>query len=286
MITTSLPEAPQIIEMLHTTYDKRPFPMPPSPFTPYPDVNALLHDLLRGAQTILGENFAGLYLYGSLSSGDFNPNSSDIDFVVVTAVPVPADQLPQLAALHQELTAVHPHWATHLEGSYIPLADLRCYRSDGGPYPHWHERRFYVAGHGSDWIIQRYVLREMGVRLAGPPPDSLIDPVSPDDLRRAVRGVLAEWWAPMLDNSTWLQDRLYQVFCVLTMCRALHTLETGTVASKPVAARWAMGLENGRFTAAITTALAWPREPQPDDLPTTLDLLRYTIERANKPPNE
>ncbi len=253
-----------------------------SPFqpTPFQDVNALLRALLSGAQAILGANFAGMYLYGSLASGDFNPDSSDVDFVVVTAVPIPTDRLPALEAMHEGLTAVHPHWAAHLEGSYVPLADLRRYDPQGGPYPHWHERRFYVAGHGSDWIIQRYVLRKWGVVLAGPPPETLIDPVTADDLRRAVRGVLAEWWAPMLDDPAWLQDRMYQAFAILTMCRALHTLETGTVASKPAAARWAMALENGRWTAAIDRALAWPHDPQPDDLPATLALLRHTVERS------
>ncbi len=52
--------------------------------TPYPDVNAVLRLLLEGAQPILGDHFIGLYLYGSLASGDFNPQTSDIDFVVVT----------------------------------------------------------------------------------------------------------------------------------------------------------------------------------------------------------
>ncbi len=250
--------------------------------TQYPDVNALLHDLQRGAQNILGENFAGMYLYGSLSSGDFNPESSDIDFVIVTAVSIPARQLPLLEELHRELTAVHPHWAFHLEGSYVPLADLRRYDPEGGPYPQWHEGRFYLGKHGSDWIIQRHVMREQGLVLAGPPPESLIDPVSPDDLRRAVRGALAEWWAPMLDNPTWLQDRLYQAFGILTMCRALHTLATGTIVSKPAAAAWAKELENGRWSSAIDAALRWPHQPQPDDLPAMLDLLRYTLERAGR----
>jgi predicted nucleotidyltransferase len=248
--------------------------------TPYADVNAILQDLLASVRAILNQNFAGLYLYGSLASGDFDPVSSDVDFVVATHQPIPAAQLPELEKLHQELTAVHPHWSIHLEGAYLPLADLRRYDPAGGPYPHWHERRFYVAGQGSDWIIQRHVLREWGVRLAGPPPNTLIDPVTPDDLRQAVGGVLAEWWAPMLDDPTWLHEWLYQAFAILTMCRALHTLETGTIASKPVAARWAMGVENGRFSPLITRALAWPDEPQPDALPETLELLRYTVIRS------
>ena len=57
--------------------------------TPYPDVNAVLHALLSDAQTILGNHLVGLYLYGSLASGDFDPGRSDIDFVVVVVADAP-----------------------------------------------------------------------------------------------------------------------------------------------------------------------------------------------------
>ena len=59
--------------------------------TPYPDVNEILDLLLARASAILGPQLVGMYLYGSLSSGDFDPASSDIDFVIVTE---------QLALLH------------------------------------------------------------------------------------------------------------------------------------------------------------------------------------------
>ncbi len=44
--------------------------------TPYPDVNAVLHRLLAEVQAVLGERFVGLYLYGSLAGGDFDPDTS------------------------------------------------------------------------------------------------------------------------------------------------------------------------------------------------------------------
>ena len=96
-----------------------------------------------------------------------------------------------------------------------------------------------MGGHGSDWVIQSHILREHGIILSGPALRDLIDPVAPDDLRRAMRELLREWWAPMLHDTTRLRSAEYQAYAVLTMCRALYTLETGAVASKPVAARWA-----------------------------------------------
>lgn len=32
---------------------------------PYPEINAVLHELLTGVREILGDHFIGLYLYGS-----------------------------------------------------------------------------------------------------------------------------------------------------------------------------------------------------------------------------
>jgi len=52
--------------------------------TVYPEVNAVLQELLSGARALLGPRFVGMYLDGSLAIGDFDPGKSDLDFVVVT----------------------------------------------------------------------------------------------------------------------------------------------------------------------------------------------------------
>jgi predicted nucleotidyltransferase len=43
------------------------------PHTPYPDVDELLESLHSRIRAVLGERLAGLYLYGSLTTGDFDP---------------------------------------------------------------------------------------------------------------------------------------------------------------------------------------------------------------------
>jgi predicted nucleotidyltransferase len=95
--------------------------------TPAPDVNAVLHVLLSEVQTVLENRFIGMYLYGSLASGDFDPGLSDIDFVVVTADELPDEMLPALEAMHPRITASGLKWATKLEGSYIPRQAIRRY---------------------------------------------------------------------------------------------------------------------------------------------------------------
>ena len=250
--------------------------------TPYPDVNAALSATLAGIQATLGDQLIGVYLHGSLANGDFNPLTSDIDLMAATRDELPARLLPELASMHAQL-AGRFKWAGHMEVSYIPLAALRRYDPANCQHPALRvDGSFGIDGHGSDWIIQRWVIREKGIALAGPPAAALIDPVQPDDLRRAASGILREWWAPMLNDTSRLQDSEYQAYAILTMCRSLYTLEHGRVVSKPTAARWAQAALGEPDAALIDRALNWRPGVELDALPRTLDLIRRTLRRASR----
>jgi aminoglycoside adenylyltransferase-like protein/nucleotidyltransferase-like protein len=250
--------------------------------TSYPDVNAILHELLAGVQAILGDHFVGLYLYGSLAIGGFTSQRSDIDFVVVTADELPDEMLSALELMHARIAGGDSPWATELEGSYIPRNALRRYDPTHARHPHIDrgDSSLRIEQHYSDWVIQRHILREHGVIMAGPAPHTLIDPISPGELRRAVRELFHEWWAPMLHDSTRLHHAGYQVYAVLTMCRILYTFQHGTVVSKPVAARWAQETLGERWAALIERALAWRNGEPFDYFDETLALIRYTLERS------
>ena len=247
--------------------------------TPYLDVNVVLDVLLSSVRDVLGDCFVGLYLYGSLASGDFDPLRSDIDFVVVTIAELPTEMIAAVEAMHLRLAASGMKWAPKVEGTYIPQNALRRYDPDAAPCPCVNERRFYLARHGSDWVIQRSILREHGVVVAGPALTPMIDPVSRDDLRCGVRGVLHGWWTSLLHDPTWLRDGEYQAYAVLTMCRALYTLQHGVIASKPFSARWALVALEGQWTSLIEWALTWQPSDQSVRLNETLDFIRYTLER-------
>ena len=251
--------------------------------TPYPEVNALLDLLLAGVQAVLGDRFAGLYLYGSLAAGEFDPARSDIDFLVATVGDLPAGLIPALAAMHERITAASPRWAAMLEGSYIPLDALRRYDPANAVHPHLTMGDgLHVEHHDADGVILRHILREQGIALAGPPPRTLIDPVTPDDLRRAVVDLFHSWWEPMIDNPVRLESPLYQTYAVLTMCRILYTLHHGAVVTKPVAAHWARAVLGDRWAALIDCALAWQPGIPFDFLAQALDLIRYTRDQIGQ----
>lgn len=253
--------------------------------TPYPEVNEVLNLLLSNAREVLGDQFVGMYLYGSLSSGDFNPETSDIDFLVVTEENLSDEMVSKLESMHKQTWATSLKRAGELEGAYVPRNLIRRHDPHGQPCPTVNEGKFYIAPLGSDWIIQRHVVREFGVVVEGPDPRTLIDYVGPQDIRSSVKGILQEWWFPMLEDPSWLRNHSvgYHSFAVLTMCRVLHALEHGTVTSKPKAARWAQSQLGEEWNKVIEYALAHHEPVNGIDLyNSSLDMIRFVKNKANE----
>lgn len=248
----------------------------------------LLQELLGSVQTILGTHFVGMYLDGSLTSGDFDQDS-DIDFVVVTDEEVSGDLFSALQALHDRIATIDSEWAIQLEGSYISQHSLRRYDPAHALHPNIERgknERLKIVQHDDDWVIHRYVLRERGMTLAGPTPQTLIDPVSSNDLRQAMLKILHGWAAKILDDPAQVKRRGYQSYTVLSLCRILYTLEYGTVVSKRVAARWAQETLGERWVPLIERTWAGRHNPRSeassDDVNGTLEFIRYALERSQQ----
>jgi len=259
--------------------------MKPISPTPYHDVNEILNLLLINMKEILQAQFVGMYLYGSLSSGDFNLETSDIDFLVVTTDALLGETIAELEAMHNRTWATNLKRAGKLEGAYVPKELIRQHNLDGAPCPIINEGKFFVEKLGSDWIIQRHVVHEYGVIIEGPNPKTLIDFVSPDEIRGAVMGTLHEWWFPMLADPIWLRNGESgdRAFAVITICRVLHALEKGTIVSKPKAIQWARTKLGEPWKMLIDQAVAISQHKEQDiSLNEILNFIRFTKEQTMK----
>lgn len=76
--------------------------------TLYPDVDVFLLEIATGIENILDKDLVGLYLFGSLTYGDFNPDSSDIDLVAIINKPINKQELAKIKKLHQQLAEHDP----------------------------------------------------------------------------------------------------------------------------------------------------------------------------------
>ena len=234
--------------------------------TGYADVDAVLATLLAGVRGTLGPHLVGVYLDGSLATGDFAERSSDIDVLVVPEDALSDEVVAALGTMHARLEAGTSKWARELEVSYIPRRALRRVDPDDNCHPciQRGSDQLVTEAHDCDWVIHRHVIREHGVALAGPDPRTLIDPVGAGDLRDAVVSLLHGWWMPAPTCRRWLDNPFYRSYAVLTMCRMRYTLHHGVVVSKPMAARWAQAALDARWTPLIQAALAWSNDIVPD----------------------
>ncbi len=262
--------------------------MNPTPPTPYPDVNVVLFELLSDVQTILERDLVGMYLFGSLASGGFD-QYSDIDVVVVTADEISTEQFSALQAMHRRIAGTDSLWATQLEVSYIPRHVIRRHDPTDALHPHLDRgkgEQLQMMQHDSDWVVQRYTLRERGIPVVGPPAHTLIDPVSPNELRQAMVAILHGWATQILDDPAHMNSRGYQSYTVLSLCRILYTLQHGATISKRAAAQWAQDILGGQWVTLIERAWEGRQTPdlppQPEDVNRTLDLIRYTLERSKR----
>jgi len=261
----------------------------PAP-TPYSELNQVLQQLVIGVLEILKDNFVGAYLQGSFAVGDFDPHS-DVDFIIVMEEELSEVEINSFHDLHGRIHTLASPWAQPLEGSYFPKEVLRNSSRRGEKL--WYldngSRSLVKADH-CNTIVVRWVVRENGVTLAGPPPGTLVDPIPVNMLRMEIREVITGWGREILAHPEQYKNRFYQTFIVLSYCRMLNDLISGFPGSKHSGAEWAkvhldpawIGLIerfwNGRPIPEVSVRT--PADPQ--DFKDTLKFIQYVIDESRR----
>jgi predicted nucleotidyltransferase len=254
--------------------------------TPFPELDEVLTDLATTVREILGENFVGAYLTGSLALGAADAQS-DCDFVVVTRERVTSEQEGALRALHDDIPTRPGHWTKHLEGSYAPRSDLERLDLLGLDW-------LYVE-HGSramEWSTHcnceenRWTLREHGVTLAGPEPKTFVSEVPPELLRARMVEYI-EPYIPELLEWTTFDIAWAQRYAVTSLCRMLYTLRTGEVASKPTALSWGLDTLDPEWHSLIRQViddrpLPWNDPPRPGSVDQAVAFADYAKALAKR----
>ena len=198
------------------------------------EMRALPDLLFQRIQAILGSQLIGFYLVGSLVTGDFDPLSSDVDLIALTATDLNAAEVSRLEALHLSLIHDDPRLDNRIEVLYTPLGRLNGAQQDYNVAEISPGEPFHVKEiHHDQWTINWYVLREKGVVLFGPDPHALVDPIPHEKIVRVVQDLSREtpnWFEPAHLGG--------QGYVILTLCRGLRLVRTGDFVSKKQAALW------------------------------------------------
>lgn len=264
--------------------------MNPTHPTPYLELNHVLDQLVLGMKGILDGHFIGAYLQGSFAVGDFDRHS-DVDFIVAIQEELNPTMVEALQTMHDKVYQLESPWAQHLEGSYFPKAILRDGTKRGINL--WYldnGARSLVQSDHCNTLLVRWVVREKGVTLAGPPPKNLVDPISTGSLRTEIFQTINNWGGEILEEPDRFNNHFYQSFIVLSYCRMLHDLIRGYPGSKLEGAEWAKTTLDPAWIDLIDRT--WDgrpdparkiREPaDPQDYARTLKFVEYVMEESRR----
>lgn len=257
--------------------------------TPYAAINELLDQLLSQIQTILGDRLIGLYLFGSLVTGDFDYDTSDIDLIAAISTDLDEKEFERLEAMHLDIMNRYKHWDSRIEIGYIAVENLQKTQahhlialiSPGEP--------FHIKEAENDWLINRFVLYEKGIVLYGPSPKAIAVPIPQEMRMHVMRGIIQKWrdWIDHLDA---IEKRPSQAYMILTMCRMLYTFKRGEFVSKKQAALWAMQ-ELPEWSSLIQDALLWRDDWRNEDvnhaatMPETLRFVHFVLDECEYTPD-
>jgi predicted nucleotidyltransferase len=215
------------------------------------EIRQVLTAFREAVHAALGENLVAIYVDGSLTMGDFEPASSDLDFLVVVREPPAADEIRQLDALHRRLARESP-WGTRLEGEYAAQRQLRPSGIEGPAITVEPESGLMPDVQNRFTAENVVAIREHGLVLYGPPPASVLPPVDRATLEAALRAYLSELLAPPRPDE--LSPGLL-ASRVLNVARCLYGVETGRPCTKTSAARW-LGSRAPTLRPILSAALA------------------------------
>lgn len=247
----------------------------------YDDIKQILRLLIDGLSDILADNLIGLYLTGSLTYGDFDRGSSDIDFFTVLKKKLNTDELSEIEAMHRKIGSKFPEWSKRIEGSYVPMDMLQSKIPPTETRPYVNAGKIWQFPFGDEWLLNLFQLQESGVVLTGKPIEDVIPHVTIKEAKLASRNNLLSEWKPKLDESDPFESNDYdnshlQVYAILSMCRVLYTHNFGKVASKKKAADWTRE-QYQQFSPLIQEAQNWKHGLKLDFKEAVLEFIKFTF---------
>ena len=234
----------------------------------------------EGLKSLLGAQLLGLYLTGSLTYGDFDRNSSDIDFVVILEKLLSKDQIQKIQDLHTKIGSSYPKWSNRIECSYLTRKMLLDTTTPLEPRPYVNEGNFWESAYyGDEWLLNLHALYVCGVPVFGPKPNELIGPINIELVRETSKKNLLQEWVPRLNGPSDFFDSHRQVYAVFTFCRILHRNFNDEIASKRMAATWVKKTYGEPWQSLINQAEEWRPGQEINARAQVLYFLRFTLDK-------
>ena len=190
-----------------------------------------LDSFVRGVSELLGSNLRGLYLGGSLARGCYQPDTSDIDLLVVIEGPLSGHKQEQMLGILQRL-------AKPFDLTFVTAAQLN---QDRFPTPvefllKMNSQIVHKPEGSRDFLLQRQDLWECGIDLVGRSLE--LEPAPWGLLQKCIDHVFPHI-LPKFRNPA------------LMLCRCVYAVRHRRLCSKQDAGRWAQTALEPRFRSLV-----------------------------------
>ncbi len=245
--------------------------------TPYADINQLLDYFNKKIHTILGKNCIGMYVYGSLALGDFDPEISDIDFIVITKHAVAENSFLLLEELHKQFYLSESKWAKKIEAAYIAQNAFDLSKTNTNSYPQIEKGRDLTRDKlEMGWSFQCHILREFGLVVSGPDPKSLFSEVNVRHMLNAAKHISELWYQQAHDENECAFLKEEDKFVISTLCRFLYLLHSQKVATKKLSVQWARENLDQKWINIMDDILMDRDKNTENKFQNTIEFIQYT----------
>ena len=219
-------------------------------------MDSRIDEFVDRSRSILRDDLVGIYLHGSAAMGCFNPQKSDLDYIVVVDRPMPDAVKRAFLEMVVDLNTQGP--AKGIEMSVVlrkvcrpfvyptpyelhfSAGHLDAYRAD----PEGYIRR--MQGDDKDLAAHFTIIRARGRCLYGAPIEEVFDQVPRRDYLDAL-------WCDVENASEEIET--YPMYLTLNLARVLAYGSEGLILSKKEGGEWALRRLPSEYRPLITDAL-------------------------------
>ncbi|HEM4413591.1 DUF4111 domain-containing protein [Streptococcus suis] len=221
------------------------------------DIQELLNEICIIFQNELGENLLGIYLHGSLATGSFIWENSDVDFLVV--VEHSLTQIEKIRII-QSLYTLLPQ--TPPKGLEMSIVLKSCLKPCDYPVPYeLHFSNMHIQaihdniekycdnmqGRDEDLTAHIMVIWHRGINLCGPDIQQLFEEPRREDYLDSI-------WFDIQDYENKVLER--PVDAVLNLCRTLAYLDENTILSKRESGEWVLTVCHPMYQSLLEDTLS------------------------------
>lgn len=203
----------------------------------------ILNKIANEYKNVLGNNLVGIYVHGSLAFGCFNPNKSDIDFIVVVDNPPSIEEKEDLIKTLLNLSPEAPTkgfemsvvlseyckyfiYPTPIELHYSIAHVQRCNNS-------LREYCTSMKGIDKDLAAHFTVIKKVGYNIFGERIADVFGEVPKENYLDSIRSDVENATDDIIENP---------IYIILSLCRVLAYKNDGMALSKEQGGLW--GIEN------------------------------------------